>query len=189
MLLSIKGADVGTALLEGMSFPNAKSAFDDEVFRTALDLYGAHFTETSAWARLLTLVMVLETLAEPNTRPTIVLELLNRFRPQLEEVEAGMDPDSDAAFALDSLKRELFFRKDDWIRSRIRAFVADALTESESEHRELARLAVRVHDRRSTLVHRGMLHNDELTTAVADAKRIVEKVLSAEFIRLTDSDN
>jgi hypothetical protein len=62
-VISTRASTVCEVLLEGLSFPYAASVISDRKLKLAIELYGAHFTESSQNAKFLTLMMALEALA------------------------------------------------------------------------------------------------------------------------------
>jgi hypothetical protein len=169
-------------LIDGAAFPASAAVIDDAKLRVALELYGAYFTEFSENARLLTLVMALEALAEGTPRTALVLGLLKRWKEDLDAAWRTVEPGSDDDLALESLRRELLVRREDSLRRQVRNLVRTTLeTNGDPDAEELARQAVAVYDARSTLVHEGSLEPRRLARATADAKRIVERVLKARF--------
>ncbi|MCA9945412.1 MAG: hypothetical protein KC449_18140 [Anaerolineales bacterium] len=185
---SINVEDLAKYFLEGATQQNSESLFRHEKYKTALELYSAFFTETSQNAKFLTLVMVLETLAESKKRPQLVLELLKDFRNQIEELENKLSADSEEFISLDSLKRELTFRQEDSIRKQIRALVYDTLLiNGDEDAEETAKLAVKIYDKRSKLVHEGKISQKDLHHASSNARRIVKRILQAKFTHLTQT--
>jgi len=142
--------------------------------QTALELYGTHFSERDAKTRFLLLIMALEALTIPTERPEIARTLLDRFHAELRDVRQQLSPDSHDAAALDALERELFFRRQDSIRSQIRKLVQRAVP---NDPGSLARRALELYDKRSTLVHEGKLPASGLRAAEEETRRIVASVL------------
>lgn len=153
-----------------------------EKLHVALGLYAAHFYERAATTRFLTLVMVLESLALANPRPKPIVDLLNRWKQEVDSLKAQLDQKSEEFAALEGIERELLFKRQNSIRSQIRQLVKDVLgADGNPDASELARQAVRVYDKRSSLVHEGKLSTNELTKAEKTIKEIVDLVLKAKF--------
>lgn len=183
-LVSMTASEVEIVL--GTQFPRFKQSLsvglaetdptvlDNERLCTALTLYCARFHERSPNARLLALVMALEVLTEKLAKAPIVRQLLERWRAELRQMRDGAHPEADAE-ALEALDRELFFRKEASIRSRIRALVSDSLSQPDSTS-DVQR-AVAIYDLRGQLVHDGRVPPGELSDAIKDAERIVGEVL------------
>jgi len=166
----------------GVSFPESARVIDDAKLRVALELYGAHFTEISANAKFLTLVMALESLVTGTPRTQVVLDLVGKWKKEVEELQKTAAAESDDAVSLEALSRELLFRKEDSIRRQIRTLVLTTLQVTGDEDAvTMASKAVQVYDRRSTLVHEGKLESHVLSQATSDAKNIVERVLRVRF--------
>lgn len=169
---------------EGIAFPESSKVIDDAKLRVALELYGAHFTELSANARFLTLVMALEALSPSTLRTKLVLGLLDKWKTEVEELQKTVGPESDEAPSLEALSRELLFRKEDSIRRKIRTLVFTTLhANGDEDAAAMAGKAVQVYDLRGTLVHEGKLGSQVLNQATSDAKDIVERVLRAQFVQ------
>ncbi len=176
--------DVLNFFREGVAFPESAKVIDDAKLRVALELWGAYFTELSANARFLTLVMALETLTPSTLRTQFVLGLLNKWKKEVDELQKTVGPDSEDAVSLGALSQELLFRKEDSIRRQVRALVFTTLQANGDEDAEaMAAKAVQVYDHRSTLVHEGKLGSPVLGKATSDAKDIVERVLRARFVQ------
>ena len=170
-------------LSEGVSFPKSTQVIQDRKLHVALDLYGAYFTEFTANAKFLTLVMALEALATGLKRPPLVVGLLDKWRTEVNELLKTVDASSDDAASLGALCRELLFRKEDSIRSQIRNIVMTTLQAQGAEDaEEAAKNAVKIYDLRSTLVHQGSIERQKLNTAISTARGIVQRVLLARFI-------
>ena len=169
-------------VIQGMELPNSQEIISDTRLRTALDLYVGYFSENSANARLLTLVMALEALTTPEPKPKLALDLLSKWQTEVQQLKGRLDQRSDDYAALEALERELIFRKESSIRNRIRVLVRETLNSAGSPAAEdFASRAAGIYDKRSTLIHEGQLPTKELQTAESDAKEIVEMVLKARF--------
>lgn len=175
---------------KGMESTNPKNGYEHKKLGIALELYGAFFSEATPNARFLTLVMVLESLAESEKRPQAVLDILDNFRGQIEDIEKNYSDDSIEKISLESLKRELVHRKEDSIRKQIRSLVFNTLSvNGDSDATEMSKQALKVYDKRSTLVHEGSIRPDELGKVSTDARNIVERVLRAKFIQIVGMNN
>lgn len=174
----------------GIGFKNCENGFQSQKLRIALELYGAFFSETTPNAKFLTLVMVLESLAESEKRPDAVLDLLLNFRGQIEEIETTYSEGSLERVSLESLKRELTYRQEDSIRKKIRSLVFNTLSKNgDSDALEVAKQSLKIYDKRSTLVHDGSLKPEELGSISTQARAIVERVLKAKFIQIVNENN
>jgi hypothetical protein len=170
---------------DAVALPLIANIIEDSKLSVALELYAAYFREPSANARLLTLVMSLEALAIGTTRPPLVLDLLRKWKTEVDHVLETLAPESDDAASLEALSRELLFRREDSIRRQIRNLVLSELKSSgDHDAPDVAKRAVGIYDQRSTLVHEGKVESQVLGAAISDAKRIVERVLRARFLRV-----
>lgn len=176
--------DVLDYFRKGVAFPESAEVINDAKLRVALELWGAYFTEASANARFLTLVMALETLATGTPRTQLVLDLVDKWMKEVEELQQTVGRESDDADSLEALRQELQFRKEDSIRRRIRTLVFATLqANGDEDAAAMAEKAKQVYDHRSTLVHEGKLDPPVLGQATSDAKNIVERVLRARFVQ------
>lgn len=174
-------------LLEGASLPNSSGVTSDVKLRTALELYEAYFYEKSSNARILTLVMALETLSGHESKHKVALDLLEQWRPAVEQLKEKYSQDSEEHEALEALERELLFRREASLRSQIRKLVVDALViAGNPDAQEIGKRAVKVYNKRSTLVHQGFLTQMELIETEREAREIVESVLKAKFLHSND---
>lgn len=176
--------DILDFVIEGASFLRSAKVIDDPKLRVALELYGAYFTEFSANARFITLVIALEALASGIVRTPLVITLLDKWDAEVEDLMQTLDSDSDDAISLEAIRRELIFRREDSIRRQIRNVVQSTLADrGDPDADQTAKSAVEIYDLRSTLVHEGKLESQVLSKATSDAKAIVERVLCARFIQ------
>ncbi len=171
-------------LLAGAKRPGAARLPEDAELVTALKLYGAHFTEQSPAAKFLTLVMALEALAVPTAKSQIALELMSRWKAELQVAKMSVKENAEDVHALEALERELSFRQGDSIRSQVRKLVVREM-DGENDQQDLAKQALHIYDQRSVLVHQGYLDTHELDVAFANAKALVHRVLTKRFNRLT----
>jgi len=150
-----------------------------EKLRVAVELYAAHFAEQQARVRFLLLVMAIESLAKPTPKHPIAVDLLGRWRRELETEMSKFDSSSEELRGLEALSRELGFRSQDSVRTRVRKLFASLPGVSAAEAMELQRRALRLYDKRSTLVHDGYLPTEELPTLEGEARSLLEKVFSS----------
>jgi hypothetical protein len=148
-----------------------------ERMRTALDLLRAHYYEQTARAQLLTLATALEALAEPRPKAPEAQELLDRWEAELTGEMEALDKNSPTYLALESLGRDLIFRRDASIRSRVRQLPADVLGSEHEEVPVLSAKAVRAYDARSTLVHTGTIEGELLRSALEDGRHVLKELL------------
>jgi hypothetical protein len=174
---------------EAVAFPECASIIEDPKLRVALELFGAYFTESSVNARFLALVMSLEALSTGVLKTKLVLDLIEKWKMEAEEMQDKFSPDSDDFSSLEAIAREVSVRKEDSIRRQIRNLVHDTLQSNEDKDaKDLARRAVQIYDLRSRLVHDGQVDSHELDGAVAEIKNIVERVLRARFVHIAKTN-
>lgn len=145
-------------------------------FVTALELYAAHFTEPQARVRFLLLVVAIESLSTGTMKHTAAIDLIGRWKIDLEGEMKRHVKSSEAWQSLDALRRELGFRADDSIRSQVGKLFAGLPGLSLEDSAALRSKAIRVYDKRSTLVHDGHLPSTELMGLEEDARELLEKV-------------
>jgi hypothetical protein len=156
---------------------------NDNKFRTALELYAAHFNERQERVRFILLIIAMEALAEASPKDEAALNLLSRWRVELKDEKAKYDEGSEAFHSLDALSRELDFRGKDSIGNQIRKLFVDLPGMSEDECIELQARAVKVYHKRSTLVHDGFLPAAELRDLEEEARTLVEVLFRAAIAR------
>jgi hypothetical protein len=123
--------------------------------------------------------MALEVLTEPKPKHSVAQELLDRMLEMLDERIAGFNKDREEYHALESLRREVLFRRDQSIRSRVREMVIAELASVPQERRDnLARLAVKAYDLRGSLVHEGRLSTGDLSEGHAAAREVIQELFT-----------
>jgi len=183
-LQSYQGENIVRLFREGLAFPKSNAVITDQKLRIAFELYGAYFTEFSLNAKFLSLIMALEALAIGIPRTPLVLDLLDKWKQEVAELQRWLDPECEDATSLEALSRELLYRKEDSIRRQIRNVVLATLqANGDSDAYEMGQLAIKLYDHRSTLVHDGKLESAVLGQAASDAQKIVERVLRIRFIQ------
>lgn len=145
-------------------------------FVTALELYAAHFTEQQARVRFLLLVVAMESLSTSSQKHQSAMALLKRWEEELSQEMTLHDSATEAWLSLDALRRELGFRAEDSIRSQIRKLFCALPGVTPEESATLQRRALRVYDKRSTLVHDGQLPAAELSDLEEEARELLEKI-------------
>jgi hypothetical protein len=165
-------------LRNALGFPNAATIVADARFRTAMELYVDHFYETSPKARFLSLMTVLEVLAPTTKKHLIAQELIRRWKDEINAKQVGFAPGSDERAALESLNRELDFRRETSIRMRLRAFIrGEFRARSEEERLRFEREIVAAYDARGELIHAGTLEPNRLSAAHESVNRILRLLL------------
>lgn len=164
------------ALSEGIQLGNAGSDENDPNLATALDLYLAHFSESSIRARFLVLVTALEVLAPVTEKHADVVAILTDFAATVH-AKLNTTSNDEARDALQALVRDIEFRKETSIRRRVRRLILDDAPLSEQERIECARKVVKAYDLRGSMVHTGAVDAQALSDAHSVALNAVKLIL------------
>jgi len=169
-------------LERALSFDDAARGFADERLRLALDLWRDYHGERSIRAKFLTLVMILEVLAPSRLKDQVAQDIVARWDSELS-VELDRYPSQSPEYeAIESLRREVVFRRERSIRSRIRQYALAQLSGADQDHAlAIAEMAVRAYDLRGTLLHTGAITPAELSDAHAAALRSVRVLILSRF--------
>ncbi|BBY62197.1 hypothetical protein MHEL_04400 [Mycolicibacterium helvum] len=146
--------------------------------RVALELYAAHFTESQVRVRFILLVIAMEALAEEAPKHQVALDLLARWKGELDTELAKYDDQSEEFYSLKALSGELSFRRGDSINNQVRKLFAALPGLPDAECKALQRRAVAVYSKRSTLVHDGYLPPSELPGLETEARELLETLFS-----------
>ena len=169
-------------LFEGLSSFNDSEIIIDRKLKTALELFNAHFYEESSNAKLLTLIMALETLTTNQVKHKVAIDFIDQWCSQVVQQKEQFKSDTDEYEALESLERELLVRKETSLRRKIRTLVYKTLSlDRNPDASRFAQRSVKIYDSRSTLVHNGHLPPTELQQALSEAKEITEMVLKIKL--------
>lgn len=175
--------DITNSLATGLASTNPEVFTADPRLEIALELFLSHFHEHSEHARLLTLVMSLETLTTGDVKHQAAVDLLDRWRNELAVERCKHAKDSEEAAALDALDNELWFRKEASIGSQVRSVVRRALTAvGATDVKLVLQRTVNIYKARSRLAHNGTLPSPELAQAITDARDIITRVLKARLL-------
>jgi hypothetical protein len=155
----------------------------------ALELYAANLAEKHVRVRFLLLVVAMEALAKSAEKDQAATELLDRWRSELAAKKLQYPPDSEAWLSLDALGKELSFRREDSIRSQVRKLFVSLPNADPNELKTLQRRALHVYDRRSVLVHEGHIPGVELKELEAEARVLLEVLLSAAIAEQESSES
>jgi hypothetical protein len=168
------------SLSRGMTHPRAETLFTNARFRTAVDLFAAAHFEKTGPARLLTYVMALEVLAPSAEKHPVALALLQKWRTELTAAITAVPADSPEGSDLEALEREINFRKEASIRSRIRHLVHTTLSAvGATDAEQMARTALKAYDSRSVLLHDGSLPEQEIGVTIGNLRTILERLFQA----------
>src|SRR5207253_678737 len=124
---------------------------------------------------LLTLSMAAEVLSPVTYKHEAVLGLLDIWKNSIAAAKDEYRTDESALASLDSLERELLFRRENSIRSRIRDFVTSELG-SDDRAKDFARRAVSAYDARSELLHEGRLDPATQAQAISDFVEVLKEI-------------
>lgn len=182
------GDHLGASILKGLNLTKQADVSISSKLRTAFDLYRAYFYEKSYNAKLLTLVMALEALLPRQTKHNSVKILIDRWEIEIQAEIERITDDNEALSALQSLKRDINFKRYKSLRSEVKALVLKVARQVDPENAEdLAKASVKIYDTRSSLVHSGTLEEVELRSAVSEAQSIVSMVLRSKLCELSQS--
>jgi hypothetical protein len=171
-------------LKEGLELQNSAIAYTNDKFKLALDLYAAYFSESSDNSRFLTLVMALESLTEPHSRPKLLVDTLTDLQKIILEIEGSLDDGSEVKREFALFRQDLNHKKNQSIRSQIRTLVSSTLQErGEPDYLDAATRALKIYDARSELVHNGRVSSGDIHGFTNDAREIVERVLKAKLFQ------
>ena len=120
LTITIPASQALESVLKGFRADAAEQLFHDERVRTAVDLYSAALFEQSPAARLLTFSMAFEVLAPITRKHEVVQTLISTWLPSVESAKSANAMDLAALAALESLERELLFRREASIRGHPR---------------------------------------------------------------------
>jgi hypothetical protein len=169
-------------LTDGLHASNAGLFFADERLRTAVELFCNAQREVSLKSKFLTLMMALEVLTEPALKHPAALALLDTLESPVAAGLATFAEDSDEWHSLEALQRELVFRRETSIRSRVRDLILRTFAHLEDAERNAkARKIVWAYDQRGTLIHKGILSQAELNEGFSIASATVKDVLLARM--------
>ena len=165
-------------LRNALGFLKAATLVSDARFRTAMELYVDHYYETSPKARFLSLMTVLEVLAPTTKKHAIAQELIRAWKNGITAKQTAFPAGSDERAALESLNRELDFRKETSIRMRLRAFIRSEFQDrSDNERLGFEKDIVAAYDARGELIHTGTLESERLSVAHDRVNRILRALL------------
>jgi hypothetical protein len=152
----------------------------DERLKLALELWSDYHKERSLRAKFLTLVMALEVLAPPAAKHNIAQAVVDRWDRELTSDLQQYAKESEEYEAIDSLRREIAFRRERSIRSRIRNHIIEVVGGVNAEKaRQTAQMAVRAYDLRGSLVHTGTLEAAQLSDGHSAALQALRTTLLA----------
>jgi hypothetical protein len=171
---------VSKTLAEGIRNARQDTKGQDTALATAIDLYLAHFYETSIRARFLTLMTCLEVLAPITEKHPIAVQVLSELKRQVEAqlAEAREEEERDA---LEALLREIDFKKETSIRRRVRSLVLAEAPLAKDARMGLAKKVVEAYDLRGSIVHTATVDSQALNEANETALKTVKLLLRAQL--------
>lgn len=179
---SIPASRIAPYLERALSHRDVGRVFEDKRLKLALELWSDYHREHSLQAKFLTLVMVLEVLAPPTTKHGVAQAIIDRWDTELTSELRHYAEDSEECEAIESLRREVLFRKERSIRSRIRQHILEIVgAVSCDDAHPTAQMAVRAYDLRGSLLHTGTLAPTELSDGHGAALKALRTVLLASF--------
>jgi hypothetical protein len=171
--------------LEQLSTTDISSIVKQPKLKLALELYNAFFYEKSDNAKFITLIMVLEALTTEPEKHKVALELIDKWREELNTERGKYDSNTTQHESLTALERELLFRRKASLTSQIRVVVIDALdAEDSGKALDYAKQSVKSYNLRSTLVHEGSLSPNLLSSTIEKTKIVVQEVLKAKLLEV-----
>lgn len=180
--------DVIQYIQEGASFPASEELINNIKLKTALDLYGAYFTEYSLNAKFLTLMLVLETLKPKGKQAPKAKSLAKQYRTEIKKALNEVNLSSEDTESLKALDGAIKYASDKALTEAIRHLVLTTLqNDGDQDAEEMASKAVKLYKDRGKLVHDGKLDKPKLSQSTQDAKIIVERVLKAKFLELANT--
>jgi hypothetical protein len=170
----IGSANLIEALKEGVRYEKPDNALTNRKLRLALEIYASSFFESSGPARFLTLMTVLEALAEPALRPEPIIDCVDGFIDQIQSRRKGL-VELCGEREFDSLAGSLKGLREKSIGQRIRSLLKTKLADTpEAVHIPQFR---RIYKIRNQLVHRGLSDDTEIGGAISTLHNLVQALL------------
>ena len=155
-----------SSLIEAIHQPNIGELYSDEKLRIAIELLCDAQRENSIRSKFLTCIIALEVLSNPVMKHKVVHLLLDDLNAKIKEQLHVYDVNSDEQHALESLQRELIFRREASLRSSMRKLILDGLKDlSVNDLITRSKEIVWAYDLRGSLVHDGIVPETDLHRA------------------------
>ena len=167
-----------SALEEAEHIPTLNIGALDPIVGLSMELFTNVDFEATPNAQFLTLISALELLSRPGDRPNICIELLSQMTNELDKtLSAAAEDDRQALKDMRSTATEFWIKQS--FRSAIRA-LAKRTAEQLGDQNPVAygRTAVKLYDKRSSVVHRGQ---SVTTSDVRDIRQLLREVLAVEL--------
>lgn len=163
--------------------PNIETLYSDAKLRTAIELLSDTQRANSMKSKFLTCIIALEVLTEPIEKHAVAQSLLDDLDARIKQQLPSYAKDSDEHHALESLQRELIFRREASVRSSIRQLILDGLNDlSESARNARSTEVVKAYDLRSRLVHDGTVPPTDLVRAYKVAYQTLLDLLARKIV-------
>jgi hypothetical protein len=164
-----------SALIEGAGLERLVGPSAASELKLACEMFAAVDFEASYNAQLLALISILEIMAKPAPRPNACLDIIDDAVARMgSEAAAAAEPALRQAL-LDMQKGAVHWKAES-IRSSVRRLVADASrTLGDADPGSAGRSAVRLYDKRSSVVHQGQTAS---VGEAREARQIVREVLA-----------
>ncbi|BCS32682.2 hypothetical protein TBR22_A19040 [Luteitalea sp. TBR-22] len=149
----------------------------DLELQLALDFYFSHFTLGTRTARLIALVICLETLRDESPNPPVVGELVERWQ---REAKASADSagEPEVVHALNQLAQSVGYLKQTSLTRQIKSLVGKAYASGpSSEQEEAVRAAGDCYRIRSLIAHGSAVSDESVRQAVSALEELVPRVL------------
>jgi hypothetical protein len=156
---------------------------NNDKFRTALELYAAHFNERQVRVRFLLLVIAMEALAEESLKDQPALGFVERWIGEVNEEKAKHATASGMYRGLDSLSGQLNSFRYKSIGAQIGDLFADVPGLTADGLADMKKRARNVYNKRSKLVHDGYVPPTELPGLEIEARTLVETLFRAAIAR------
>lgn len=154
------------AFVSALSLSKGEIIYNNERLHTAIDLLCDIQREISLRSKFLTCVIALEVLSTRLKKHATVQQLLDELDSKVKAQIGDCDSKSDEYEALESLQRELVYKREASLRSSMRRLMLDGLSDlPENELRARAKEVVWAYDIRGSLVHDGVVPETKLHKA------------------------
>lgn len=176
------------AFHDALQVPGVSGVSSDARLGIAVELLGQSHLESTPQSRFLSLTMALEVLTERGTKHPHAKRMLDAFHRSVVAALEQHDRASEEWNALDSLARDVLFRTEDSIRSRVRQLALDVFAgDVDAAHQ--AKLAVQAYDCRSSLIHTGRIEDARLSQALQVVETLVLRALRGRMKALVSQDD
>jgi hypothetical protein len=178
--LSTGWENVSKTLAEGFQKARYDIGRPDTTLATAIDLYLAHFYETSIRARFLTLITCLEVLAPVTARHPTAVRAITDFRNRIE-IQLRDSTEAEERDALKALLSEIGRKTETSKTRRVRSLMLAEAPLSQRDREVLAKEVVDAYILRGTVVHSGAIDANRLHEAHEIALRAVKLLLRSRL--------